>query len=365
MTHRIPRLLTFLLTSALTVAVGASAVPPTGKHDARNDNIGYILFTSDRAHPSTQGMCGNCEDIYVMPPDADPSGLNAIRLTFGGGVRGDLTAYNSGGADWSNQKQLIAFQSNRVNQTPQIFLMNPDGSGQQMLVSLAGGAGFPSFSHTGNQLCFHSQTAPRDIYIVNTDGTELINLTAPRPGAPAVTGTNIRCDWGAKGNAIAFTSDRDGDQDIYVVKADGKGLRQLTNEDGSDANPAFSPKGDLIAFESNRTGSPESKWTDDPEIWVMRADGSKPVQLTDFASEPKPSTYALTKPTWSPKGDRISFHRRVVGPGGPGTQGHFEIFTMNADGSDVTRITFTGNPGFSGFPSWGKWSTPEAVSVSK
>jgi len=73
----------------------------------------------------------------------------------------------------------------------------------------------------------------------------------------------------------------------------------------------------------------------------MNADGGDPVRLTFFDGQD-------TKPTWSPKGDRIAFHRRI--------EGHLEVHTMNADGSDVFRITDTPGVGFSGFPSWGKWS---------
>ena len=67
---------------------------------------------------------------------------------------------------------------------------------------------------------------------------------------------------GPKGNAIAFTNNREGNQEIYVIDADGTGLRSLTNAAGRDANPAFSPQGDLIAFESNRDGI--------SEIYVMK-----------------------------------------------------------------------------------------------
>ena len=63
-----------------------------------------------------------------------------------------------------------------------------------------------------------------------------------------------------------------------------------------------------------------------------------------------PTNVSVRKPTWSPSGDRIAFHRRAGG-------GHFEIYTMNADGTNVSQITVTvPSPGFSGFPSWGKWS---------
>jgi len=333
----------FFSTLAL-LSVTWLAIPHAGQ-DGAND--GFILFTTDRDNPSDLGMCNppKCEDIYVMAPD----GTNPVRLTSGGGAPTDPAAYNSGGADWSHSKKLIAFQSNRVNlSVPQIHLMNLDGTEQQLLVSVPGGAAFPSFSQSGNELCFHGQTAPRDIYIVNVHGTGLTNLTTPDrlPGQPGLNGDNIRCDWSAKGNAIAFTSSRDGNQEIYVIDADGTGLHRMTTAGGSDANPAFSPKGDMIAFESNRDGT--------PEIYVMNADGTGiQERLTHFSAEPIPSNVSVSKPTWSPSGDRIAFHRRV---GAQGVRGHLEVYTMNADGTNVTRITFTPSPGFSGFPSWGKWS---------
>jgi TolB protein len=315
-----------------------------------NANDGFIFFTSDRAFPSLAGMCHNCEDIYVMAPDgagASPEGTNVIRLTFGGGLANDTTAYNSTAVDWSHSRKLVAFQSNRINRIPQIFLMNADGGDPQLLVSLPGGASFPSFSQSGNEICLHSQTMPRDIYTVNLHGTGLTNLTTPDrlPGQPGLNGDNIRCDWSAKGQVIAFTSNRDGNQEIYVMDADGTRLRRLTTAEGNDANPAFSPRGDLIAFESNRDGT--------PEIYVMKADGSDQERLTNFSAEPTPSNVSVTKPTWSPTGDRIAFHRRV---GAEGARGHLEVYTMNADGTNLSQITVTTPPGFSGFPSWGKWS---------
>ena len=66
----------------------------------------------------------------------------------------------------------------------------------------------------------------------------------------------------------------------------------------------------------------------------MDADGSNQVRLTNFDAEPTPSNVNVTKPTWSPSGDRIAFHRRV---GLQGVRGHTEVYTMSADGSNVTH----------------------------
>ena len=133
---------------------------------------------------------------------------------------------------------------------------------------------------------------------------------------------------GPADGTIAFTSDRDGDYEVYLVNADGTNPRQLThNEHSADWLPAWSPDGSQIAFTSNSDG--------DFEIFVMNADGTNPRQLTDNLS-------LETAPSWSPDGFRIAFTSD--------SDGDPEIFVMNADGTDPRQLTF--NRRDDGYPSW-------------
>ena len=72
---------------------------------------------------------------------------------------------------------------------------------------------------------------------------------------------------------IAFTTDRDGNEEIYVMDADGSNPTRLTNNSADDGQPAWSPDGSQIAFGSFRDGN--------PEIYVMDADGSNQTNLTN------------------------------------------------------------------------------------
>ena len=132
---------------------------------------------------------------------------------------------------------------------------------------------------------------------------------------------------------IAFVSNRDGNDEIYVMDANGANQTNLTNSPGSDTKPDWSPDGDKIAFVSNRDGG--------FEIYIMNADGTNQTRLTN-------NTYNDRYPIWSPDGGQMVFisdrHRAL------------EVYIMNANGTDPTRLTSTGfgesNPDWS--PDGGK-----------
>jgi Tol biopolymer transport system component len=161
------------------------------------------------------------------------------------------------------------------------------------------------------------------LYVVNADGSglRLVARDASIAAAPA---------WSPDGRKIAFQ--RDG---IHVVNADGSGLQRLT----SGGRPSWSPDGQKIAFE--RLVKPV-QWTTpngpDSDIFVVSADGSRLQNLTTRNPKPEGS------PAWSPDGRKIAF-RRVVGIVRCGTGGcgpaESDIFVVNADGSGPRNLTRT------------------------
>jgi Tol biopolymer transport system component len=181
------------------------------------------------------------------------------------------------------------------------------------------------------QLAFTTDRDGNDeIYLVNADGTGLQRLTSH----PAV---DLQPTWSPDGSRLAFASDRGGNSDIFVMDASGASILNLTKSPGDDFLPAWSPDGSKIAFVRDEGGF-QTFW----EIFVMDANGGNRVNLTnnpDFAAAPE----------WSPDGRKIVFESDRDFDVDPNETG-YEIFVMQADGSGVVNIT--NHNANDEFPSW-------------
>ena len=127
--------------------------------------------------------------------------------------------------------------------------------------------------------------------------------------------------------SVAFTSERSGNAEIYIMNVDGDNEIRLTDNPAYDGWPSWSPDGSQIAFMSERSGN--------PDIFVMNADGSNVRQLTNHPAND-------IWPEWSPDGKWIAFPSR--------RDGNFEIYLINPDGTHLQRLTNT--PGHEDFPAW-------------
>lgn len=169
------------------------------------------------------------------------------------------------------------------------------------------------------------------LHVMNADGTGA-TLILDDPGARQPV-------WAPDGSAIAFTSDRDGDQEIYTIHPDGTGLTRLTDSPGVDEAPSWSPDGSRIAFHSQRSGN--------TDVFVMGADGSETVNLTaDHVGQD-------SQPGWSPDGTKIVF---------VSARESIAIHVMNADGSGVGQVS----PNYGLAPTWspdGDWIAYVGISA--
>jgi TolB protein len=199
----------------------------------------------------------------------------------------------------------------------------------------------------------------------------LRDARAPMTPARGTTeAQNFLPAWSPDGTKIAFMSNRDGNNEIYIVNRDGTGLRRITNHPGADATPTWSPSGNQIAFTSDRTGPPQvyivnidgtglqrisqesycdrATWSPAPlnEIaYASRAGGGFEIRIFDFNTR---ETHAITdgvgsneSPAFSPNGRHIAFVSDRTG-----TQ---QVYTIARDGTDLRQITKAGS---NRYPTW-------------
>jgi Tol biopolymer transport system component len=236
-------------------------------------------------------------------------------------------------AAFPGRNGVIAFWGGDQHSNPQIYVMNPDGTG---ITNLSRSPGtfdaLPRWSPDGTKIVFSrfAVQPPLNLYRMDADGSNVVQLTNHPDTLDAFAA------WTADGNQIVFTRAPNGatgagcagGSTIWIVNADGSGLRQLTPDSFIACMPATSPHGSRISF----SASFDHGFTF--QIYTMNLDGSRLRRLSP------PVTGFDFRPNWSPDGDSIVFLNAPM----PGTP-YQAIWIMGADGSDRHQITLPS-------PSW-------------
>ena len=283
---------------------------------------------------------------------------NIRQLTHGGS---NAEAY------WAPDGKRLIFQSTRSPYAcDQIFIMDVDRP-EPRLVSTGKGRTTCAYFLEDNKHIVYASTheadpacpppADRskgyvwavyptyDIYLATDEGKIVKKLT-DSPGYDAEATVN----W--KAGRIVYTSMASGDLELWEMKPDGSGKRQITHREGYDGGAFFSRDGKSLVWRATDPTNPQAmqRYRDlikenltEPmkmEIFTAGADGSNGIQRTHFGC-------ASFAPTFTPDGKRILFSSNKQDCDGR----HFELYMMNADGSNLQQATNLG-----GFVSFAEFS---------
>ena len=213
------------------------------------------------------------EELWVMQSD----GSGKRRL-----------AENATGPSWSPDGGRLAYVAQQLPLV-HIRLINVDGTGDAALTNRVSFQ--PAWSPNGSRIAFVT-LGDKQMFLINPDGSGEVSVTPPGTQDDGPT-------WSPDGTRIAFHVGAN-ESDVAVMNADGSGRVNLTNRPGFDLSPAWSPDGSRLAYHRDAADFSDS------EIYIMNADGSGQTNLSR-----RPNTREST-PAWGGEGRQLLASRALL-----------------------------------------------------
>ncbi len=242
-----------------------------------NDQPSTHVFAEGNTTPNASGW----HVVSIEPVDVPEEFavalyyLSSHRPGIGFEFGDSSRSFYSMGPFWYNYWQRIMIRATMVIPEPIQITNNPATDR------------YPVWSPDGSKIAFSSdRDGTMDIWLMNADGSNETKLTDG-------LGNNIKPEWPVDNNIIYFVSDRDGDNDIYRINIDGTNLMPITQNDVNDTDPVFDQDRESLLFSSDRTG--------DGEIFDRSSSG-KIKQLTTTllnSTEPDVAPIGVAVPTES------------------------------------------------------------------
>ena len=243
------------------------------------------LFVAGPAHAAFPGPNGAIAFTRVTTVCGDPNPCMLVEVRKTGGP---VISPGSRPA-WSADGQRLAFVDGSG-----IYTVKPDGSDRQPVLEWAPGIEGIAWAPSGDRLAAalgvcDGDECRTDIHVIDLgpSGAEgVVNITPDlfSDRNPA---------WSPDGDRIAFDTTRDSNQDVFAMDVDGSNLDRLTTHPAGDADPNWAPTADALAFTSTRDG--------EDAVYRMEPDGAAQTRLTGLGAG------GSRQPAWSPDGTRIVF----------------------------------------------------------